>query len=566
LIVVLFSSADISLHAQPREELEGLFDPPLEIPLYLSGNFGELRNNHFHSGLDIKTEGRENLSVFAVAEGHVSRIKISPWGYGNALYLDHPSGHTTVYAHLNGFNEDITNFLENAQYDLESYEVDLYPSPGVLPVYRGEKIAASGNTGSSGGPHLHFEIRETDTEFPLNPLLFGFDIKDNISPIIRSLLVIPLDDSSSVKGSLGSKEFSVGGRGKSCYINQGKTIKGRGKLGLAVNTIDKLDGYPNECGIFGLRMYVDSFLVYEQSLDQLDFSTKRSVNAHVVYEENKRRGKDFHRTYVLPGNKLNIYSCLIQDGVVAIEAGSKHHIQYIIEDVYGNESKLSFYLEWDKREVLTQEEKFEPGVLFKFDEANNYQSEGIKVTLPEGCLYEDIRFNCNTLQGTDETLSPWFKVGDEFEPIHNPVKVSIQLDSLSKEQPGLLLVRKNRRGRLYAEGGKKESDWFTGRSRYFGDFALMVDSTAPYIKNVDLAKNMKGRSSFSFRISDDLSGIETVRPTIDGEWVLMIYDGKRNRITYTFDENRIEHGDHEFLLKVTDERGNVNEYSLDFTW
>ncbi|NNE55669.1 MAG: M23 family metallopeptidase, partial [Flavobacteriales bacterium] len=188
----------VSTSVQAQELDADYFRAPLDIPLYLSGNFAELRSSHFHSGLDFKTQGREGLNVYAVADGHVSRIKVSPYGYGNALYIDHPNGMTSVYAHLSQYSDSITSFLIQAQYDLESFEVDLYPDSGLLKVRKGEIIGLSGNTGSSGGPHLHFEVRETKTEFPVNPLLFNFDIKDHVKPEIINVMVIPMIEGKSL--------------------------------------------------------------------------------------------------------------------------------------------------------------------------------------------------------------------------------------------------------------------------------------------------------------------------------------------------------------------------------
>jgi murein DD-endopeptidase MepM/ murein hydrolase activator NlpD len=221
------------------------FQAPLGVPLYLAGNFGELRSNHFHSGLDMKTQGREGLNVYAAADGYVSRIKISPWGYGKTIYIDHPNGYTTVYAHLQGFKGYIAKKVNIYQYQKESWEIDWYPADTLMRVKKGDIIALSGNTGGSGGPHLHFEIRETESEFPVNPLLFGFKIKDNIKPTIKSMAVFPLNDTSYVNGKNTVQRFQIVKENGTYVLKYGSSINAYGEIGVGIETIDKLNDVSN---------------------------------------------------------------------------------------------------------------------------------------------------------------------------------------------------------------------------------------------------------------------------------------------------------------------------------
>ena len=162
---LFFISVSMAQNSYPQD----YFQSPLEIPLILSGTFAELRSNHFHSGLDIKTQQQSGLKVMAAASGFVSRIKVSHFGYGKALYITHPNGYTTVYAHLQNFNPEIDAYIKHRQYKNESYEIELFPKAGELLVNNGDIVAYSGNTGGSGGPHLHFEIRNKQ-EHPMNPM------------------------------------------------------------------------------------------------------------------------------------------------------------------------------------------------------------------------------------------------------------------------------------------------------------------------------------------------------------------------------------------------------------
>ena len=230
------------------------FRSPLGIPLFLAGNFGELRSNHFHSGLDMKTQGKEGFRIYAAADGYVSRVKISPWGYGKTIYIDHPNGYTTVYAHLKGYSGVIASEIKKYQYQKESWEIDWYPSDTLMKVKKGDVIAISGNTGGSGGPHLHFEIRETESEHPVNPLLFGFDIKDNIKPIIRSITLTPLNDTSYVNNKNIMQRFLITGADGTYRLKYSTPINAYGEIGIGIETIDKLNGYGNRNGIYTLSL------------------------------------------------------------------------------------------------------------------------------------------------------------------------------------------------------------------------------------------------------------------------------------------------------------------------
>ena len=267
------------LSAQTSAYPQDFFRSPLEIPLNLSGNFGELRTNHFHAGIDIKTEQREGLNVVSAGDGFVSRIKVSPVGYGYALYIDHPNGYTTVYGHLQRYAAKIDDYLKTQQYDLESFSVDLYLQPGQLPVAKGELVGLSGNSGGSGGPHLHFEIRETATEKVLNPLLFGLQVKDKIPPSISSVWIVPMSDSSWVNAGRVPIALETKGGG----LKTTTLPKVYGDFGFAVTTIDMLDGNSNRCGIYRIEFFVDDLQVYGQRMDRLDFTTNRAMNERAYY-------------------------------------------------------------------------------------------------------------------------------------------------------------------------------------------------------------------------------------------------------------------------------------------
>jgi len=546
------------------------FRSPLNIPLYLSGNFAELRSNHFHSGLDIKTQGVEGFDILSSAEGFVSRVRISHYGYGNVVYIDHPNGYTTVYAHLQSFNDEINDFVKNAQYDIESYEVDLYPSPDQLPLSKGTVIGKSGNSGSSGGPHLHFEIRETKTEFPVNPLLFGFDIQDNVKPSISEIMIIPLSDSASVENSFRKLKYPTQNSYGKCKLKKKEPIKVYGEVGFAINTIDKLNGYPNKCGIFTIQLFVDSQLIYGQEMSKIDFEKKRYINAQVVFDINKQERKNFQRSYLLPNNTLDIYNCVENSGKVNFSDGQLHDVKYIVTDTYGNTSTLEFQIQSLNTAIeRPQVSELAVGAKdFHYENVNWFTTDDCELYLPEDALFDDIDFEYKKKSRISDALSERHSFSNELIPLNKKALVRIKNDVVADSlNSKLLIVKYNPKNKKrYARGGSYDEGLVSAHVRDFGEYLVMIDTIAPRISNVNFANSMQGRNSFSFKISDELSGIKHYSMHIDDKWVLGEYVPKRNRITYRFDKERLKKGEHVFKLVVVDERGNRSEFEGDFTW
>lgn len=327
----------VSLRAQKHPR--GYFRSPLDIPLYLSGNFGELRSNHFHTGLDIKTEGREGLNVYATADGWVSRIKVSAVGYGLIVYIDHSNGYTTTYAHLSSFNQRIEDYTRLKQYQLRSFEVDFPVAKGEIPVINSEIIGYSGNSGGSGGPHLHFEIRDSKTELAINPLLFGFDIADDVKPSINSWRAYSLNNNSMVDRS-ASTVVDVDGKNGRYERTKKDSIFVHGEIGFALHCTDMLSGTANKCGIYSIQFYVDDTLIHQQEMEQLDFNKGRYLNAHTDYKQFKRNKSSIHKCYLEPNNKLTIYPFSKNRGRVIFTDNRPHAIRFVVKDAYGNSSEL----------------------------------------------------------------------------------------------------------------------------------------------------------------------------------------------------------------------------------
>ncbi|MFM9985596.1 MAG: M23 family metallopeptidase [Flavobacteriales bacterium] len=550
-----------------KEYDQTFFRNPLDIPINLSGSFGELRTNHFHAGLDIKTNQQEGLKVYASADGYVSRIKVSPVGYGYALYITHPNGYTTVYGHLKKYAPKIDAWVKDQQYKLKSFSIDLYPDSSVLPVYKGEEVALSGNTGGSGGPHLHFEIRETVTEKTVNPMLFGIKAKDKIAPSVAGIWIVPMSDSAWVNGGRIPVNMVTKVGSGNCALKATKAPTVYGDIAFAVHTTDALDGNGNRCGIYRIEFFVDSVQVYGQRMDKLDFTTNRAMNAHTIYERFKQHKSSIHGSYRLPGNPLDIYENLVNDGIISFRDGKLHKCEYRVIDFEGNKSTLKFNVQAQKAGGKVTPE-VAPLAVWNWEKDNYYENDEVKIAMKAYTLYEDLDLNISKSKTIAGAIGSTYLIASNYEPVHNSYSLKLKATGVKPElSKKAIIVRYDPdKGKISSELTSYEDGWLSANPMYLGYLGIMIDTIKPSIASTDFAANMKGRTQFSMRIGDGLSGIDQIIPTIDGQWAMMEYDAKNSRLTYYFDEKRIAHGKHEFQLEVIDAVGNSKVYKGSFEW
>ncbi|MFN8699466.1 MAG: M23 family metallopeptidase [Flavobacteriales bacterium] len=544
------------------------FGSPLDVPLHLSGNFGELRTNHFHAGIDIKTQQQEGLKIYSAAEGYVSRIKVSPVGYGYALYVDHPNGYTTVYGHMKQYNEVISGYVQEEQYAQKSFSVDVFPKPGELPVEKGTVLGLSGNSGGSGGPHLHFEIRETRSEKTINPLLFGYKLADKIPPSVSRVWIVPMSDSTRIaSGTVPVSYETIAGAG-SMKLNVKSPPVVYGDVGFAIHTSDQFNGNANRCGIYRIELFVDGLQVYGQRMDRLDFTTNRAMNAHTIYERFKKDRSQLHGSYRLPGNPLDIYDNLVNDGIVSFRDGKVYDIEYRVHDIEGNLSVVKFKVQAQTGLKVTPQAPKNRLMHFDWEQDNRYENDEVKIHIPPFTLYEDTDLTITKSKQIQGTLIPTFLIASPYEPVHAPVELAFNVSHVKPSlHDKLTVVRWDPdKDKVIAEGGVVKDGWIAANPMYLGYFSVKADTTPPAISSIDFSTLMQGRRSFSLKISDWLSGIKEYYPTIDGEWVLMEYDAKSSRITCYFDPKRMTRGSHRFEIRVTDQVGNEKTWSSAFTW
>ena len=544
------------------------FISPLTRPLRLSGTFGELRPDHFHSGIDIKTNQEEGWPVLAIADGFISRIAISPTGYGKALYIDHPDGYTSVYAHLQRMNGEIQNYVTRQQYASHSFKIDITLQPGELIVKKGDTIAFSGNTGSSGGPHLHFEIRDSRTQQALDPLEFGFYVKDWIRPTLNFIKVYPEGEGSWVENSMEPLIFYLAGWGPHYRLRDKDTLYIAGRAWFGISAHDLLVDEPNKNGVKSVQMFIDSAEVFSVSFHRLSFDKSRYINSFCDYLEFYQTGRWVMQTRLSPCNELDIYNTLKDRGIYSFEAGKIYKVYFVVQDYFKNESVLRFTVKGIKPLnapfVLNRNLRKQ----FTCDQTAHFDTSGFSFEAPARAFYDTVQFHYQRIASPPAFYSDFHKVHYPTTPIHKPCKIALAAERLpARLKSKALIVRVNERGKPIAAGGTWKQDQLTTTIRSFGTYSVLADTLAPVIRWIYPGPNkiLQGKNLLRVKISDDLSGVSFYEATLNGNWILMEYDAKNNLLTYRPDE-WIKEGDNILKIHVRDGVGNNSfmEYKLKY--
>lgn len=520
---------------------------PLNIPLFLSGNFGELRNDHFHSGLDFKTQGTTGLPVKAIKAGFISRISVGPTGFGRAVYIDHPDGTTSVYGHLNNFAPKIESAVRDSQYVYESFSVNLTFSNRDFPVRQGEIIAYSGNTGSSGGPHLHLELRNTKTEKTIDPLpAFQYLMKDNRPPEIRSLLLVPQQGTGVVNGKSGKQIIDVIKSKNGKYVLS-KPIKAWGMIGLGIKAYDRMDGTSNAYGVKEIRLRVNNVEIFHSIMNGFFFDETRYLNSLVDWEEWKTNRSFFMKSFIDPGNKLGIYLSG-SNGLIPINEAKTYNCEYMLRDAFGNVSTFNFTITGENQSIPAEKKD---GVLFPYNRDNEYSGKGITLNIPAGNLYTNVYLNPEAIQQPGEyPFSPLYSMG-ERAPLHSSGLLTLAITNDSypdKSKYGVVAIVNNKNVWL---GGDYEFKKLKVKILELGLFTVAIDTIPPVVIPQNQARWTLNKC-ISFKVTDDLSGIDFYRGRLDGKFALFEYDPKSNSLFCKYDANRMKKGKQTLTLVVRD--------------
>ena len=550
-----------------QEYDQSYFRSPVDHKMRLSGSFAELRTNHFHMGIDIKSSnGRSGDPIFAVADGVISRINVDASGYGNAIYIDHDNGYTTVYAHLSAFSDTLSNYISKEQYRTKIFQQQLYPD-SIFYVEQGDLIGRMGNTGKSFGPHLHFEIRETESEAPVNPFLFGLKPTDKRPPIFQAIRFYKID-------SLGAsfiKEKKVMKKALGLFtLDEDIVNLSEDKIGISVQVYDQMDGAYNKNGVYRMKMLVNDKVRHGYKVDKVTYEESHYINSFIDFGEKQDSKRQFSNCFTNPVDQLSIYEhSLDRNGIIQLSQDTSTEIKIVLQDFHGNESLLSFktLLSESNNENLPEVGNYS----LVFDQSNIIRVENADFIFKARTFANDHQIQVSeSLEVIDGNRLPVFNIGNSKVPLFKPYKLYIKnLEIQDSLKTHFTIAKCGDKEIISYIGEWIDSSTYLVELGSLGTFQCMLDTIRPKISPVNLKYDMSGEKQIKLKITDNMGpGAKKLRLKydgfIDGKWVLFKYDLKNDLIFYEFDE-MCPPGEHILKLTVYDNRGNSSSLSHQFT-
>ncbi len=552
--LLLFS---VSLFAQnyPKD----YFRSPLDIPLQLAGNFGELRNNHFHAGFDCRTQQKEGFNVYAAADGYVSRIKISTYGYGKAIYITHPNGFTSLYGHLQNGAGAIQDYIKAQQYKQQAYEFEVFPEPGELPVKKGQIIAYSGNTGGSEGPHLHFEIRDSKTEKIINPYFFGFtnELPDTKKPVVTSLMVYPVGDDAVVNKSAVPIVLDITKQPDGTYLSEKVYAKGKIGFGFSGYDADNNSGNPN--GIFQVNSLLNGNPSFGYTFNTFHFDETRYVNALIDYPRYKTNGQRIQKLFMKNKYGLSIIRSDAANGFVDVQPNISNVYRIEASDFNGNTSAISIPIEYSADDPVNAREIKRTPFFLEVAKDHNYEQGNYSVFFPAGTFYDDFYLDFDVADN-------FLLLSNKNIAVHSNFNISLKDNSVPEKDRKQTFIATWSGGRPGYNDTWYKDGAFQTKVKTLGKFGLAKDTLAP---RITLAKSIEGKwlskqKTLEVFIRDDLSGIKKYDAYLNGKWILMEYNYKNGKLTHNFADGIVAEGRNELKVVVSDNVGNSAIFETHF--
>lgn len=541
----------MSLMAQTSQPHFGV---PFDFPLYLSGNFGELRSNHFHGGLDFKTQGVVGKPLLAIADGYISKVTVTPGGYGNALYLTHDNGYTSVHGHLDRFLPEIAELVHKKQYDEQAFAVTLEFAPDEFRFRQGEVVAYAGNTGYSFGPHLHMEIRETATNEPIDPLQFYKDkITDNIAPRATRIMVYGCVNTSISQSSLSTP---ITLRPQQL---RDTPLLAWGRISTAISANDYMNGTHNNYGVRYVRLYVDDRLVSSSDVGRFSFDENRLINSWTDYAEQRTTGRWYMRASIAENNDLRMLRADDNRGWVIIDEERDYHFRYELEDLHGNRSTYRFVVRGKRMEIPSRLPRYH--YLMDASRDSRFYTQGFELWMPQGTLFDDVELDYAVLP-SESDQADIYQLATMRIPLRRAAEITLPTHKGEfVDGSKLYVARVDGKRRIYC-GGTYRYGRITANVTELGSYTVCADTVAPRITPIG-STSWRKQGQIVCRIADGETGIRDYRGTIDGRWVLFKYSSKNARLTCDLRAEGIGPGRHQVEIRVTDMRGNVRVVSLE---
>lgn len=541
----------------PENIPQDYFETPLKIPIQLSGTFGELRTNHFHAGLDIRTQQRQGLPIYAAADGYVNRIKVAHFGYGKALYVQHPNGYSTVYAHLQKYAGALEDFVKKTQYDKESYEIEVFPKADQLPVKKGELIGYTGNSGSSGGPHLHFEIRDRASR-PMNPKLFGINVNDTRNPLINSVFVFPQGDDSHVNQDQNPQQLRLIPQKDGSYIAE--KISAFGTLGFGISTVDQQNAANNRNGVFRIQTHHNGEKSIDIIFDRISFDETRYINRYTDYGYFKEKKSRIQKLFIERNNPLSILKSSNNNGYITVSDSLSSSYTIFVSDFNGNNVRISIPIEGAKLPIIKEKAIEEHNHFVVAREGTTIVEGKFSIYIPPNSLYDDASLQ---ISAEGDILS----FHQDNIPLHTNVTISVDVSNYEATDMDKVFIGKlNYKGEPYYSNTTRQGTTISTKVRGFGNYGLAIDTVPPQINPANFSDKqwISNHETLQIKIEDKESGIKNYRATINGKWILMEYEYKNNTLTYDFSDEVILETENNLKLIVTDNVGNSSKFEATF--
>lgn len=542
LIFYIFLLSVVSVKGQSADRL---FMPPFGFEHFLSGNFAELRSNHFHAGLDFKTQGVEGKPISVVADGYIARAKVQYGGYGRALYVMHDNGYMTVYGHLQRFPAEVEKAVRARQYADECFAVDMTFAEGEFPVKRGEVLAYAGNSGYSFGPHLHFEVRSPDGEQLYNPLRFYKDIvTDERAPVAQAVAFYPIEGQGVVCGAGSSLVRKVQNG------TLADTLAVWGRVGFGLKGLDYMSGTTNKYGIYEIELYVDDSLRFAARMDNFSYSENRLINAWADYERLSSGDGWFLRSFILPNNPLRMIDADAAGGVVDICEERLYNVEYRLRDYHGNESRCSFVVQGEHGEIP---QSFPQGYHLSWYLTNEIVRGGCSLTIPRGALFDDAWVEVR--DSVTAAGSQVYIFGDKKIPLWHNAKLELEIPPYLLPFADKCYIERLTSKGGSAVGGKSADGYVSAEISMLDRYSVAVDTVAPLLRPVK-EKEWGRYGKVIFTLVDKESGLGSYKCYIDGEFVLSEYSSKSGRLVCNLRREKVARGLHSFKIIATDKVGN----------
>lgn len=562
LIILLSAGANSAAVAQflPKQQYaQNYFKWPVNANIAIVANFGELRPNHYHMGLDCRTDQQVNKDVLAAADGYIAKIKVEPFGFGQAIYINHPNGMTTVYGHLNKFYPALEKYVTQQQYALQSWNVFLDIPANLFAVRKGDIIAKSGSTGGSQGPHVHWEVRDTKTDKVINALLLGMPIKDNIAPGFLRLAVY---DRRLSTYEQTPKIYTLKKINGVYVLVTGPITVYTDKVSFAITAWDKYTGSTNQNGIYEARMDVDGKPVSGFQLNMIGYDETRYLNANIDYKTRSTGGPWLQHLSKLPGYKTGVYTTDNTDGVLTLQQGISHNIAIMAADPEGNESTLKFAVVMNtikENSLVNNEERakeFHPGFI------NIFENDKVKFYLPENALYDSFSFRFK--ETTSATGNSIFQLHSPIVPLQTYFTTSIK-GNFALADTGKIVMKRSYGSKTDYAKANYQKGWYSAAFREFGNYQLLLDTTPPVVIPQGFYNGMNAAQlrRILFTVTDNSEDLQSFTALLDGKWLRFTNDKARNFI-YDFDEH-CPAGSHELVITAIDMVGNTTVKTYSFT-